>query len=63
MINMNETRLTTIAQLEEFLSASSAIEFKPGGADVDGTRRRRQGCPRPGRGASVDLPTLLPVVA
>lgn len=35
VINMNETRLTTIAQLEEFLSASSVIEFKPGGADVE----------------------------
>ena len=35
MINMNETRLTTMAQLEEFLSASSAIKFKPGGAEVE----------------------------
>jgi hypothetical protein len=35
MVNMNETRLTTIAKLEEFLFASSAIEFKPGGDDVE----------------------------
>ena len=26
---MNESRLTTIAQIEEFLSASASIEFKP----------------------------------
>ena|GEM_PF-6466773 len=29
VINMNESRLTTIAQIEEFLSASAFIEFKP----------------------------------
>jgi len=29
VINMNESRLTTIAQIEEFLSASASIEFKP----------------------------------
>ena len=29
VINMNESKLTTIAQLEEFLSASASIEFKP----------------------------------
>jgi hypothetical protein len=30
VINMNEARLTTIAQVEEFLNASACIEFKPG---------------------------------
>ena len=33
MINMNASRPTTIAQVEEFLSASALIEFNPG---VDG---------------------------
>ena len=32
---MDETRLTTMAQLEEFLSASSVIEFTPGEDDVE----------------------------
>jgi len=30
MINMNESGPTTIAQVEEFLSASALIEFNPG---------------------------------
>ena len=30
MINMNESRPTTIAQVKEFLSASALIEFNPG---------------------------------
>jgi hypothetical protein len=33
VINMNEARLTTIAQVEDFLSASDCIEFKPGAPD------------------------------
>ena len=35
LINMNEARLTTIAQVEDFLSASSCIEFKPGANDSE----------------------------
>jgi len=30
MINMNESGPTTIAQVEEFLSASALVEFNPG---------------------------------
>ena len=37
MINMNESRLTTIAQVEEFLSVSALIEFDP---SVGGDRKR-----------------------
>jgi hypothetical protein len=33
VINMNEARLTTLAQIEVFLNASACVEFKPG-ADV-----------------------------
>ena len=33
VINMNEVRLTTIAQIEHFLSASAAIEFSATGDD------------------------------
>ena len=35
VINMNETRLTTIAQIEEFLSGSGQIEFTPSGGDLE----------------------------
>jgi transposase InsO family protein len=35
VINMNETRLTTIAQIEEFLAGSSCIEFSPSGDDLE----------------------------
>lgn len=37
VINMDESRLTTIPQIEDFLSASASIEFKPepGAADVE----------------------------
>jgi transposase InsO family protein len=34
VINMNESRLTSIAQIEEFLTASACIEFTPSGDDV-----------------------------
>ena len=33
VINMDETRLTTVAQLEEFLAASSVVQFNPEGGD------------------------------
>ena len=33
VINMDETRLTTVAQLEEFLTASSVVQFNPEGGD------------------------------
>ncbi len=32
---MNEARLTTIAQIEEFLNASACVEFKPGANDSE----------------------------
>ena len=35
VIDMNETRLTTIAQIEEFLSGSGQIEFTPSGGDLE----------------------------
>jgi hypothetical protein len=35
VINMNEARLTTIAQVEEFLNASACIEFNPGANDSE----------------------------
>jgi len=35
VINMDETRLDTIQQIEEFLSASAAIEFSTGGKDSE----------------------------
>jgi len=35
VINMDESRLTTIAQIKDFLSASASIEFKPDAADRD----------------------------
>jgi len=35
VINMNETRLTSIAQIEEFLRANAVIEFLPGGDDAE----------------------------
>jgi len=35
VINMNETRLTTIAQIEEFLRANAVIEFLPWGDDAE----------------------------
>lgn len=33
VINMNEARLTTIDQIEQFLSASTSIEFLAAGDD------------------------------
>lgn len=35
VINMDESRLTTIAQIEDFLSASASIEFKPDEDDCE----------------------------
>ena len=35
VIDMNETRLTTIAQIEEFLTASEQVKFTPAGADLE----------------------------
>ena len=35
VINMDESRLTTIAQIEDFLSASASIEFKPDEGDCE----------------------------
>ena len=34
-VNMNETRLTTIAQIQEFLNAYSVVAFSPSGDDVE----------------------------
>ena len=34
-VNMNETRLTTIAQIQEFLNACSVVAFTPSGDDVE----------------------------
>jgi hypothetical protein len=34
VINMDDTRLTTIAQLEQFLSANAQVEFSPHGDDA-----------------------------
>ena len=35
VINMNEARLTTIEQIEQFLSASASIEFSAAGDDSE----------------------------
>jgi hypothetical protein len=35
VINMNETRLTTIGQIEEFLRANAAVDFLPSGDDAE----------------------------
>jgi hypothetical protein len=35
VINMNETRLTTILQIEEFLRANAAVDFLPSGDDAE----------------------------
>ena len=35
VIHMDESRLTTIAQIEDFLSASASIEFKPDEGDCE----------------------------
>lgn len=35
VINMNETRLTTIAHIEEFLCANAVLEFLPAGDDTE----------------------------
>jgi hypothetical protein len=39
VINMNETRLVTIAQLKEFSSACAAVEFGPSGSDCQDSER------------------------
>jgi len=35
VINMNETRLCTIEQIEQFLSASAQIDFSAHGGDLE----------------------------
>jgi hypothetical protein len=46
VINMNETRLCTIEQIERFLSASDPIEFSASGDDMERYGCRRVCCPR-----------------
>ena len=49
----DETRLTTIAQIQEFLNACSVVEFSPSGDDVERyahiSRVLKRGLPAPGK--------------
>jgi hypothetical protein len=44
VINMNEERLGTIEQIEQFLSASAPIEFSASGGDSDSERYGHISC-------------------
>jgi hypothetical protein len=41
VINMNETRLTTIVQIEEFLRANAAVDFLPSGDEAGRNQAKR----------------------
>jgi hypothetical protein len=40
VINMNETQLCTIEQIEQFLSASTSVEFSAAGDDLESPLRQ-----------------------